>query len=215
MRDFSFRAARLISIPLAMVSLVALSAAPVRASYSSSSFADYRARQRDYQLCASSLLQAGIVEADVSAACSAALAPSDIGDCVTQIKDGTTIAATDALGSCRQVRRPIDLASCVVDISNGTQNALPLDILNNCRRSLLPTRFSNCVVGISVETTLDPTVAMQNCIAAGDRPRNVLPSFVPSSEPIPTTPRSPLDLPTSEQTSPQFTPLLPTQPTTP
>jgi len=167
---------------------------PIAPASAAQYYSEYRAREVDYQACTRGLIDTGITVEDAATACSAALAPHDISECVVQINTETAIAATDALTGCRQVRRPIELAVCVVSINTNTQNAVPLNVLDNCRRSLLPVRFSNCVVGVSLETALPPEVAMSNCIAAGDRPRNVLPSFVPSSEGIPTTPRAPGDL---------------------
>lgn len=184
-----FRAHRAASLLLAIGGLAAL-AVPIAPAQAQSTDSDYRARTRDYQICVAQLQEAGVVEAAAADGCAAALAPRDISECVTTISADTPIVAADALTNCRQVRRPVDLATCVVDISAVTENAILADALDSCRRSLLPRRFSNCVVGLSLETALEPSVALSTCIAAGDRPRNVLPSFVPSSEGIPTTPSS-------------------------
>jgi hypothetical protein len=214
MHDSSLHITRFsIQVTVAGLIALALPVAPASATYS-----DYRALQRDYQTCTADLVGVGIAAADAASACAAALAPRDIGECVIMIGEGTVIAATDALSGCRQVRRPVDLAACVVDINTSLQNVVPLDVLSNCRRSLLPTRFSNCVVGISQETLIDPAVAMSTCIVAGDRPSNLLPSFVPSSEPIPSTPSSiptPSDTDMPADSSPRLTPLVPTQPSQP
>jgi len=190
--DFWFQATRFASIQLALAGIVSV-LLPI-APASATQYSQYRAQELDYQACARGLVDTGITAEAAAIACGAALAPRDISDCVTQIKTATAIVATDALTGCRQVRRPVELAACVVNINANTQNAVALNVLDNCRRSLLPVRFSNCVVGVSLETALPPELAMSDCIAAGDRPRNVLPSFVPSSQPIPTTPRSPGDL---------------------
>jgi hypothetical protein len=183
-----FRIRRGVVLPLS--GLVMAFTVPIAPAQAQSTDSDYRARQRDYQICAAQLLEAGVVETVAADACAAALAPRDIGECVSSISSETPIVATDALANCRQVRRPVDLATCVIDISALTENALLSDTLDSCRRSLLPRRFSNCVVWLSLETAIDPGAALNACIAAGDRPRNVLPSFVPSSEGIPTTPSS-------------------------
>ncbi|NJL22790.1 MAG: hypothetical protein HC895_21355 [Leptolyngbyaceae cyanobacterium SM1_3_5] len=94
------------------------------------------------------------------------------------------------IAGCRQVRRPIELADCVVDIRAATTDPTETDILNSCRRSLLPRRYGNCVVGLARSTEISGVSALGSCIQAGDRPRNLRPSFVPASQPIPTTPRS-------------------------
>lgn len=214
------RATRFALVQLAIAGLATLTlpAAPTRASDSnntstlkqgSGSYSDYRADDLDYQLCATRLLAAGIVEVDAASACALALYPRDLSRCVSQIDEGTIITATDALDGCRRVRRSLDLATCVIDINTDvidintdvtdintdTQNTVALDVLDNCRRSLLPTRFANCVVGLSRETSLVPAIAMDVCIAAGDRPRNVLPSFVPRTDEqlLPLPPLEPLD----------------------
>jgi hypothetical protein len=191
--SFQSQATRFASIQLALAGIVSV-LLPIAPASSAQTYSEYWAHEEDYQACARGLVDTGITEEDAAIACGAALVPSDISDCVTQIKTETTIVATDALTGCRQVRRPVELAACVVNINANTQNAVALNVLDNCRRSLLPARFSNCVVGVSLETALPVELAMSSCIAAGDRPRNVLPSFVPSSEPIPTTPRAPGDL---------------------
>jgi hypothetical protein len=190
---FRFQATRFASIQLALAGMVSV-LLPIAPANATQRYSEYRAQEVDYQACARGLVDTGITAEDAAIVCSAALAPSDLSDCVIQIKAETAIVATDALTGCRQTRRPIELAACVVNINANTQNAVALNVLDNCRRSLLPVRFSNCVVGVSLETALPPELAMSNCIAAGDRPRNVLPSFVPSSEPIPTTPRALGDL---------------------
>lgn len=176
---------------------------PVLPARAERSYSEYRARTRDYQVCVFQLREVGIAEADAASACAAALAPRTISECVTAISAGTALTPTDALAGCRQVRRPTDLATCVVDISAVTGGALPADTLNACRRSLLPLRFSNCVIGAGVETTLQPAALFDVCLAAGDRPRNVLPSFVPASQGIPTTPGTSI--------TPRLTPLVPMQ----
>ena len=98
--------------------------------------------------------------------------------------------ATDALSGCRRVRRPEDLATCVVGITGvSTTGTKPLDVLTYCRRSLLPKRFSNCVVGINGQVpAYSTTEMMDNCIAASNRPRQVLPSFIPKGEEVPLQP---------------------------
>jgi hypothetical protein len=159
---------------------------PVQASTTFSS--TYRASEGDYRSCLSGLAEAGVSTPDAAAACAGALYPNDLSDCVSRIGSNTTVLPTDALNSCRQTRRPIDLASCVVDITNTTSDEpIALSVVDFCRRSLLPLRFSNCVVGLQGES-LSITEAMQDCIAAGRRPREVLPSFVPIEQGIPTTP---------------------------
>ncbi len=159
----------------------------------------YRSSVEDYNACAAELVGTGVEPEAAAAACGGALYPLALSSCVTGIDGGTEILATDALSGCRRVRRPEDLASCVVGITGiSTTGTEPLDVLTYCRRSLLPKRFSNCVVGIAAEVTAySTTEMMDNCIAASNRPRQVLPSFIPRGEEVPLQP-----LPNSTEATP-------------
>jgi len=182
---------RVATVVLASTGLVGLWTSPGQASDQSVTYSETRIRAEHYQVCVSSLIQAGILEADGASACAASLYPRDLSRCVTQIGQGSEVAVTDALSGCRGVRRPLELATCVTEISEATDKVDPALILNDCRLSLLPTRFSSCVVGLGDGTTeMNPLDALQACIAAGDRPRNVRPNFVPAGQPIPPTPSS-------------------------
>jgi len=209
----------LATIPLLVVGLawvgLPISSATASRYYNPS---PYRSSERDYNTCAAELTGAGVKSEDAAAGCAGALYPRALSACVSGIESGTEIIASDALSGCRRVRRPEDLASCVVGITGiSTTGTEPLDVLTYCRRSLLPKRFSNCVIGVAKQvTTYSTTQMMDNCIAASDRPRQVLPSFIPRGEEVPLQP-----LPNSESTpSPtsttpsQMTPPSPT-PTTP
>ena len=184
--DFRSRLWRVSAVQFIVAGVVA-TVLPLPASATTFS-STYRASERDYSSCLSSLTGAGIPINDAADACAGALYPADLSTCVTRIEGNTAILATDALNSCRQTRRPVDLASCVVNISDrASEDPIALNVADFCRRSLLPLRFSNCVVGLQGDT-LTITEAMQDCIAAGRRPREVLPSFVPIDQGIPSTP---------------------------
>jgi hypothetical protein len=168
--------------------LVEISVQPAQAAYYVPR--PYRAAVSDYQRCAAGLLGSGVQAQDATAACAGALYPRALSSCVTDIGSGTQIAATDALSGCRRVRRPDELAKCVVGI-NGvkSQDTKSLDVLDYCRRSLLPLRFSNCVVGLANQVpAASTTETMSTCIAASNRPRQVLPDFIPSGQPVPLQP---------------------------
>lgn len=177
----------------------------------------YRSAEKDYESCASGLLGTDLNAEDAAAACAAALYPKSLSSCVTTIDAETEIAANDALSGCRRVRRPEELASCVVGITGiSTAGTEPLDVLTYCRRSLLPIRFSNCVVGIASQvTTFSTTEMMTNCIAATSRPRQVLPSFIPSGEEVPLQPLPNTDSSSSTSITPVTPATRPTAPTTP
>jgi hypothetical protein len=66
--------------------------------------------------CISGLVDSGVAAEKAGVACSDALIPEDLSECVSDIRGGTPIAADDALTACYRARRPVDMASCVVDI---------------------------------------------------------------------------------------------------
>lgn len=201
---------------LAGFSLVSLPVRPVEAAryYNPR---PYRSSQADYDRCAAGLLGTGLSPEDAAAACAGALYPDSLSTCVTRIDAETEIQAADALSGCRRVRRPEELASCVVGITGiSTTGTEPLDVLTYCRRSLLPVRFSNCVVGIAGQVTAYTTTEMMNnCIAATNRPRQVLPNFIPQGQEVPLQP-----LPNTETSQPSLStptprPTAPATPSTP
>lgn len=201
------------ALPLLVVGFVlaGLPAKPAQATYYNPR--PYRSSERDYQRCAEGLLGTGLQEEDAAAACAGALYPRALSSCVTTIDSETELTATDALSGCRRVRRPHELASCVVGITNlSNEGTEPTEVLDYCRRSLLPLRFSNCVVGLASEVqAFSTTEMMTTCIAATNRPRQVLPSFIPQGEEIPLQP-----LPGTDTTTTTVEPVpsrpLPSQP---
>jgi len=192
---------RLATMPLLAVGL-AWAGLPISAATASRYYnpSPYRSSERDYNSCAAELIGTGVTSEDAAAACAGALYPLALSACVSGIDGGTEIVATDALSSCRRVRRPEDLASCVVGITSvSTTGTEQSEVLTYCRRSLLPKRFSNCVVGIAGQVTAySTTEMMDNCIAASNRPRQVLPNFIPQGEEVPLQP-----LPNGEATPSQ------------
>ena len=144
----------------------------------------YRSTSAHYRTCVAQITGTGIAAADATAACGAALYPRDLARCVVNIDSKTALTATDAIANCTKVRRPVELSTCVVDIGDiddPTESAPLLNIVDHCRRSLLPLRFSACVVGLRSQVDFATTAALSDCIAATNRPRNVLPNFLPSS----------------------------------
>lgn len=162
-----------------------------------------------YQTCAATLRDSGIADAQVAAACSAALRPTELAACVSDIGGQTSIAASDALSGCRQVRRPSEFSTCVVNIDPG-EGAVATEVLDNCRRSLLPARFSECVVGLVAEIDYNTNRAMRSCIAATDPEPDGLPAAPDgSAPPTETTPPEPI----TPQVTPSPAPALPMTPT--
>ncbi len=168
-----------------------------------------------YRTCAAALRDSGVAAAQVAAACSAALRPTELATCVSEIKGQTTIEASDALSGCRRVRRPLELSTCVVNINPG-EGAVATAVLDNCRRSLLPARFSECVVGLVAEINYNTNRAMRSCIAATDPEQDSLPAApdgsAPSTETVPPEPITPQVSPGSGSAP---LPTTPTQPITP
>ncbi|NJR37651.1 MAG: hypothetical protein HC781_00965 [Leptolyngbyaceae cyanobacterium CSU_1_4] len=165
-----------------------------------------------YQTCAAALRDSGIADAQIAAACSAALRPAELATCVSEIGEQTSIAASDALSGCRRVRRPVELSTCVVSI-NPQEGTVATDVLDHCRRSLLPVRFSECVVGLVAEIDFNTNRAMRSCIASTDPDQDGLPAApdgsVPTNE---TTPPEPITPQVSPPPLPAPLPGSPTQP---
>jgi hypothetical protein len=185
----TLKIAHVATLPLLVVGFVVggLPARPAQATYYNPR--PYRSSERDYQRCAAGLLETGLQAEAASAACAGALYPRALSSCVTIIDSETELTATDALSGCRRVRRPHELASCVVGITGiSSEGTAPGDVLDYCRRSLLPVRFSNCVVGLASQVQVSTTETMTTCIAATNRPRQVLPSFIPQGEEVPLQP---------------------------
>ncbi|NJL22789.1 MAG: hypothetical protein HC895_21350 [Leptolyngbyaceae cyanobacterium SM1_3_5] len=81
---------RLGTLSIACASLFAL-ALPIAPAQASIDFgiegrdSEYRAREADYVSCATNLVTTGISEAEAAAACAAALAPRQVGNCAIDL----------------------------------------------------------------------------------------------------------------------------------
>ncbi|MEM9539227.1 MAG: hypothetical protein AAGA60_06900 [Cyanobacteria bacterium P01_E01_bin.42] len=150
---------------------------------------------KEFEECATVLLEVGVREDQTAIACSEALEPTHLSECVSNIDTETVINELFALFACFRVRRPLELAECVVEIHDNVLETraelagnitvastdlepLALSTLDHCRRSLLPKRLSACVVGLSREIPLTPPQALNTCIEAEDFPREL---YVPST----------------------------------
>ena len=138
----------------------------------------------EFQICAAELVRFATVAPEAaSVACSQALRPEDLSQCVVTISQLTPTLTQDALVACTRVRRPVELSRCVSDItldkSNDSRNSEALNILEHCRSSLLPIRFSECVNGLSREVDFSTSRALDTCIAAENFPRQLSPTFAP------------------------------------
>lgn len=199
----------LAAMPL-LVAGLALTAMPVQPTQAATYYnpRPYRSSAENYENCAAGLLSTGLQSEETADACAGALYPEALSSCVTTIDAETELTAEDALFGCRRVRRPHELASCVLGITGiSTEGTAPLDVLTYCRRSLLPVRFSNCVAGIASQVTaFSTTEMMTNCIAATNRPRQVLPNFIPSGQEVPLQPLPNAETSPSMPTNPMVTP---------
>ncbi|WP_204104847.1 MULTISPECIES: hypothetical protein [Spirulina sp. CCY15215] len=217
------------TISLGMSALLPVTALLVATPSQANIFSDldvfsrrYRQGQftEEFAECATQLLGVGVREDQAAIACSEALEPTDVSQCVSSIDTGTVINELYALFACFRVRRPLELAECVVTINDNvlvtrTELAgnitvaatelepLALSTLDHCRRSLLPTRLSACVVGLSQQIPLTPSRALNTCIDAEDFPRELYtPSTNATLEPDYPTDANPIDKPSFEEFSP-------------
>lgn len=141
--------------------------------------AQAQATDLDYDACARELLGAGVDAEAAAIACAGAYRPTDVSSCVTGVLDAADVTPTAALTACSRDRRPDEVATCVADI----HNALVVDdsqgVLDRCHRTILPKRYAACVIGIVSEVDYTTEDALATCIAAGYRPLNVTPTYIP------------------------------------
>ncbi|YAI81869.1 MAG: hypothetical protein ACQJCO_08805 [cyanobacterium endosymbiont of Rhopalodia sterrenbergii] len=148
-----------------------------------------------FDVCITEIAQYWVEQDKAALACSNALIPKELSQCVSMISRATPIEGDDALSACYQVRRPIDLGHCVADIYNAipnlslkfTENGLAtlqepplLTLLTSCRASLRPGHYSECVIAVNrnyPDTTL--IEALNKCLAAEDFPRTLFPVHEP------------------------------------
>ncbi|MGK7940118.1 MAG: hypothetical protein AB4062_08205 [Crocosphaera sp.] len=148
------------------------------------------ANWNQYSVCVSQLQKFDVSGDDAAIACSDALIPKELSECVSMIGNATPIDGNDSLKACFQVRRPIDLGNCVADIYNALPSLAVVDeetdtdeinlltLLNSCRTSLRPGFYSECVIAATKETTEMTAIrAMNTCLAAQDFPRSLFPAY--------------------------------------
>lgn len=148
-----------------------------------------------FDVCVTEIAQYEVTQDKVALACSDALIPKELSQCVTMIRRATPIKGDDALDACYQVRRPIDLGHCVADIYNAIPNlsSIPtengsttleepplLTLLTSCRASLRPGYYSECVIAVNRDLSdMTPIKALNKCLAAEDFPRALFPVYKP------------------------------------
>lgn len=151
-----------------------------------------------FDVCITEIAGQGVTRDKAASACSDALIPKELSQCVTMIRRATPIEGDDALGACYQVRRPIDLGNCVADIYNAVPNLslIPTDtdeqgnestaltqtplltLLSSCRASLRPGFYSECVIAVSRDVPdTTPVQALDQCLSSEDFPRDLFPAY--------------------------------------
>ena len=141
--------------------------------------AQAQATDQNYGACADELLAAG-VDADAAAiACSMAYRPTEVSGCVAGVIDAADVTPTEALSACSRDRRPDEVASCVTTIHDDLVVSSSQSVLDHCHRTILPERYAACVTGIAAEVGYTTEDSLATCIAAGYRPENVAPTYIP------------------------------------
>lgn len=168
----SFKVFQWSAIHFAAVGLMTAAVIPATATAA-------RATGDNYRECARDLLDAGIEADTAAAACALAFRPTEISNCVVDVVDVSSVTPVQALSACSRDRRPDEVATCVENIHRDLEVADDSLVLTSCHRSLLPERYSNCVVDLAEVIGYPAEESVARCIAAGYRPENVAPTFVP------------------------------------
>jgi hypothetical protein len=134
---------------------------------------------RNYDLCASELLATGLDPDTVAQACSLAYRPTEVSGCVTGVLTLADVTPVEALGACSRDRRPDEVATCVTSIHEVLVVKNSFSVLDYCHRSILPERYAACVIGITATVGYTTDESLYSCIAAGYRPENVAPTYIP------------------------------------
>lgn len=145
----------------------------------SATVAQAQATDLDYDACADELLAAG-VEADAAAiACAMSYRPTEVSGCVSGVLAAADVTPTAALSACSRDRRPDEVASCVATIHGDLVVNDSQSVLDHCHRTILPERYAACVTGIADEIGYTTEDSLATCIAAGYRPENLAPTYIP------------------------------------
>jgi hypothetical protein len=162
------------AIPFAMTGLASVMALPLMTNPAQAQATDF-----NYAACADELIDAGIAADAAAIACATSYRPTDISSCVTGVLNAADVPALSALTACSRDRRPTEVATCVRDIHNNLAVDNSEAVLDLCHRTILPERYAACVTGIASETGLSTEESLVSCIAAGYRPLNVTPTYIP------------------------------------
>lgn len=133
----------------------------------------------DYRQCADELTESGINAETAAAACALAFNPTVVSDCVDDVVASSPVSPEAALSACSRDRRPDEVATCVDDIHDQLEVSDSNSVLRLCHLSLLPERYSACVTGLAEALEYSVEESLSRCIAAGYRPENITPTFIP------------------------------------
>jgi hypothetical protein len=170
----SFKLLQWRAIPFAVFGFVTASTLPFAVPP-----AQAQATDLAYGACADELIAAGITAEAAAIACSTAYRPTDVSSCVTGVLAAADVPALSALTACSRDRRPAEVSTCVADIHSDLVVGDSLAVVDLCHRTILPERYSACVIGIATEAGLTTEESLATCIAAGYRPLNVSPTYIP------------------------------------
>ncbi|MGF1459851.1 MAG: hypothetical protein ACFBSG_12595 [Leptolyngbyaceae cyanobacterium] len=161
-------------IPFAASALLAAGTLPLMAVSAQAQVIDY-----NYAECADELLAVGVDDDAAAIACGTAYQPTEVADCVSGVLSAASVTTEAALSACSRDRRPDEVSTCVADIHTDLVVDDSTAVLDHCHRTILPERYAACVTGIAAEIGYTTDEALASCIAAGYRPVNVTPTYIP------------------------------------
>lgn len=170
----SFKLLQWPAIPFVIMGLLSVTTGSLVATPAKGQATDF-----NYATCADELLAVGIEAEAAAIACSTSYRPTDISACVTGVLNAADVPALAALTACSRDRRPTEVSTCVNNIHRDLVVEDSLEVLDLCHRTILPERYAACVIGIASETGLTTEESLASCIAAGYRPLNVTPTYIP------------------------------------
>ena len=161
------------SIQFLTVALMATGTFPLATSVA-------QAQDTDYGRCADDLIALDIEVDTAAAACALAFRPTEVSNCVTDVVFISDVSPVSALSACSRDRRPDEVAACVTNIHQWLVIPSSQLVLDRCHRSLLPEQYADCVIGLTAELDYTTEESLSRCIAAGYRPENIAPTFIPT-----------------------------------
>ena len=138
------------------------------------------AQANEFGGCSTGLVAAGVKTSAATAACARALHPEQVSNCVTTITSSLKLDPNQVLQACSRDRQVEELASCVTTVKGVLTEASGSTVLDKCRQSVLPQRYAECVTGLVEAIPLAAGEAMTECMAAGQPPTELTPSFIPT-----------------------------------